>query len=348
MSQSIVWLSYGVLFLFLFLVILAGYMMLDAHRYQQKLRRIDHYMKQYNNDCYAYFIAGDDTRPLTFQHDEKCQAITYILESYVAYVQDVSIFKRIQRYAEAQYASTYRKLLRSYSTPKRLNVLYRIFSFQMKSLLPDVKTLLSKRISRRERVEALKIVAKLDETSIETFYMQQRARLHDGEIEVIVSCLSDDMIYQIVDQMHEDTRWLRAALKVMNRRQLQDGSTAVHALLQHEDRQVRLAAVRILSTIGTTEPLRTFESLFTSEDPIERQLFSKMAVHYPIEATYDYMYALAQDKVFDVRAEAIKSLTNYANHQSIFRRMLASLDDLYTTEMIQAYMSGELVNDAVH
>lgn len=347
--MSIITLSYAVLITFVVLVILASYMMLDAYQYQKKMRRIARYIETYKAQCYDYFIEADATQKVVPQNKEQKEAIEHTIENYIAFVKDDVILNRIYCYAEEQYAADYRKMLSGHSTPKRINVLSRIFNFKMTSLLPDVKQLLARRhLVRRERMEGLKIIASLDEMSAYEFYKTYKQELHEGEIDTIVSCMSDDMIYQIVDVAHEDDDWLLAALKSMERRQLTQGEAAINRLLKHSNRAIQLQAVKILTIIGTVKPISYFESLFLSEDPAERELFAQMASHYPIQETYPYMYTLAQDRVFEVRVQAVKSLTYYANHQSIFRHMLQSLKDNYAKDTIKAYMSGEMVNDAVN
>lgn len=347
--MSIMTLTYVVLIAFVFLLILSSYMMIDAYQYKKKLSRVAHYIDAYKAQSYNYFINADATQKIEPQNIEQKQAVEHMIENYIAFVKDDVILNRIYRYAEEQFEADYQKLLKSRSTPKRINVLTHIFNFKMTSLLPDVKQLLTTRsLTRHERVEGLKIIASLDETAAYGFYEMYRHELHDGEIDTIVSCMSNDFIYQIINEGHEDDAWLFAALKSMERRQLVEGKQSINRLLEHPNRTIQLQAIKILTIIGTMKPLSDFESLFSSEVPEERKLFAQLASHYPIKETYSYLFKLVQDRSFEVRTQAVKSLTYYVNHQEIFRYMLRVLKDNYAKDTIEAYMTGELVSDAVH
>lgn len=345
---GIIWLSYGVVAVFIALVFMMIYMTIDTKRFQKKQREMQAYVQQHTSACYGYFIEGDDKQKVVGRTRTELDAIETIAESYIAYINDTAILQRIYHYMDTYYSETYKRQFRGTSRTQRINALYQMLDFHIVSLLPDVKKMLAKKnIARKERFLGLKILATLDEATTYAFYCHAKESLAANQVTMIVNCMSDEMIYDIVDEKHTDTEWLVAALKVMAKRQLAYSSFVVHELLHHENAAVRDEAMNVLNAIGTEKALADFEDYFYSENPENRMLFAKLATHYTLEDVQAYLVVLAQDKSFIVRQAAIQTIGQYPNGRALFENMLASIDDAYMHDAIIAYLKGGSADVAV-
>ena len=338
---GVVWLSYGVVAAFIVLVLIMLYVSIDTKNYQKRQQQIKRDVQEHTAACYRYFIEGDDDSCVIASTNEEFEAIEEIVESYIAYVEDEAILTRIYQYMDTYYSATYRRQLGGNDTTKRINALYQIMDFHIISLLPEVKEmLLKKHITLKECFIGLKIVATLEEESTYKFYVHHKSKLAANQVTMIVNCMTDDRIYDIVDHEHTDIEWLVAALKVMAKRQLAYSSLVVHELLHHDVQIVRDEALQVLSAIGTEKSLMDFEEYFYSEDAESRMLFAKLASQYKLEDVSAYLVVLAQDKSFLVRQAAIHAIAQYPKGQEMFERMLETIDDAYMHDSIHTYLKG--------
>lgn len=345
---GIIWLSYGVVAAFIVLFLITIYVTVDTKKFQKRQREMAAYVQQHTPACYAYFVEGNEQQKVICSTSTEFEAIETIAESYIAYVKDDAILQRIYRYMDAYYSPAYKRQFRGKSRTQRINALYQMLDFHIVSLLPEVKKMLAKKnIARKERFLGLKIIATLDEATTYEFYRHAKKSLAANQVTMIVNCMSDDMIYDIVDEKHADTDWLVAALKVMAKRQLAYSSFIVHELLYHENVAVRDEAVNVLSAIGTEKSLADFEEYFYSENPENRMLFAKLAAQYTLDDVQAYLVVLAQDKSFIVRQAAIQAIGQYTNGRAMFEKMLASIDDAYMHDAINAYLKGGSADVAV-
>lgn len=338
---GVIWLSYGVVAAFIVLVLIMLYVSVDTKNYQKRQQQIKEYVQEHTAACYSYFIEGDEASCVICSTGAEFEAVEDIAESYIAYIEDDEILTRIYQYMDTYYSAQYQRQLHGKDTTARINALYQIMDFHVISLVPDVKQmLLKKHITLKERFIGLKIIATLEEESTYTFYASDKSKLAANQVTMIVNCMSDDMIYDIVDHEHEDAQWLVAALKVMAKRQLAYSSLVVHELLQHDLQIVRDEALRVLSAIGTEKSLVDFEEYFYSEDAESRMLFAKLAAQYKLEDVSAYLVVLAQDKSFLVRQSAVQAIAAYPKGYALFERMLETIDDAYMHDSIHSYLKG--------
>lgn len=338
---GVLWLSYGVVAAFVVLCLIMIYVSIDTKHYQKRQQQIQLYVQEHTAACYAYFIEGDEEKCVVCSTSAEFEAVEEIAESYIAYVEDDAILTRIYHYMDTYYRAFYARQLRGLDTTKRINALYQIMDFHIDSLVPAVKKmLLKKHITLKERFIGLKILATLDEENTYAFYARDKSKLAPNQVAMVVNCMSDEAIYDIVDQEHQDLEWLVAALKVMAKRQLAYSSIVVHELLQHEERLVREESLQVLSAIGTERSLSDFEEYFYSEDAESRMLFAKLASHYKLKEVSAYLVVLAQDKSFIVRQAAIQAIAAYPNGYAMFKRMLETIDDAYMHDAIHSYLKG--------
>lgn len=342
---SILTLSYAVLVSFIILIVLTIWISFDAHHYKRNEKKKECFVRENSQWCYEYFIEGITVSRHIGTSKLEREAIVQILESYIMYVKDDAILQRIYTYMNRYYGKVYKKMLKSKNGVERTNALYYILDFHIVDALPTVERRLRKgRLSRKERLESLKIIAKLEEHKIDSFFEQYREQLTEKECFTIANQLKDDTIYDIVNGEHADDPWLLAALQVMYTRQLTYAQVAVHCLLQHPNERVREVALYLLTIIGTDLPLQQFESYFYSEDASKRYVFTNLMAYYDVEDTYSYLLALIQDRDFNVRQAAVQTVATYAQSERIFERMLREMQDMYAIEAIDTFRNGVILD----
>ena len=342
---SISILSYAVLVSFIILVLLTIWISIDASRYQQKEKKKERLVRENRQRCYDYFIEGQIVARHVGTSTLERQAIVQILESYIMYVKDDAILQRIYTYMNRYYGAFYKKMLKSKNGVERINALYYILDFQIVDALPLIERRLRKgRLSTKERLESLKIIAQLEEEKIYSFFEQYREQLTEKECFTIANQLKDDTIYDIVNSEHEDEIWLLAALQVMYKRQLMYGQVAVHQLLEHPNEKVQQAALYMLMITGTNLPLQQFEHYFYADQAYKRYVFTNLMTYYDIRDTYFYLLTLIQDQDFIVRQAAVQTVSTYAHSERIFERMLEDMQDKYAIEAIDAFRNGGIID----
>ncbi len=298
------------------------------HRKTRSFNKINHYIQQNDRDWYNYLVLNKPLRNHSTTKDE-LEAIDTIFVSYVTTMNKEEILERASTYAALNMKNYYVKQLTSRDEAVRLHALQRTLILDLEFLVPLIERRLKENRtgSMEEYLLMLKVAAKYNRNLFLAHMYKPRLTFYDNEYHLLLSNIEDSYCDYFKDHFEELPIQLKLAfLETLCLKENLHATylTFFEGLLVSECNEIRLRALRAVSSFGEISHLKHYENFVHSSHWEERLLVAEILRFVTEEESYLYLEKLLQDSNSNVRKQAALSLMDVPNGKAILQGIIDS------------------------
>ncbi|QRG68997.1 HEAT repeat domain-containing protein [Brevibacillus choshinensis] len=338
----------------LLLIVLYVYLVWRKYLNIRITKRKGEWLSNREEELKKYLLSGEHSRKLIPTQRYQYEVLEDYFSEYLSNFKLESEKDPIAVFAETVFVPVYKKRLQKGNWSTRMNTLYFIDLFRLKSMQGDLLShLTSKKCSPEETHLIYNVLA--------TFEFDQFQDLLKGSKELppfhlsqIMSRLVDqDNLEGYVDRFEGFPLFLKKGIldvareKNLRSEQLQQ---LLEGLLQDEstDQELRIRALKTIGSLGyLTSPeiiTRMLETNVedkkwnTSQSAAEKMMIARLMGNIKKDCFLPYLERLISDSGYIVRVEAAKSIRKYKHGKEKLQQIAASHADLYAREIAMEWM----------
>jgi hypothetical protein len=324
-----------ILIFILILSILFIYLVFRKHEENKHVHVIKQIQLNEGHRLFNYLYKGEFSRSLVPKENDKFLAIEDLLTKFGTMVNSIEVNKRISSYTETYFSKKYRKLLSHRRWSIRMNVLYNIEDFQMRSLKPDVIKLLKKRmLTNEEKIQILRILASFDTENFASILLAAKPKLTPYASKEILTILNKENFHSFIIHFEQCPFELQMAMiDCIGEHHMLAYGTFIEQLLTHSKIEFRTSALKAISYLGKISSHQHILPFVHSQNWQERLMVCKVLGAIRDESFIPLLKKLMCDKSWWVRFQAGKSILKYKDYRKILESIIEQSDDHYASDM---------------
>lgn len=307
------------------------------NRKKRSFNKINHYIQQNDRDWYNYLVLNLPLRNHSTTKNELA-AIDTIFVSYVTSMNKEEILERASTYAALNMKNYYTKQLTSRDEADRLHALQRTLILDLEFLVPLIERRLkdNRTGSMEEYLLMLKVAAKYNRNLFLAHMYKPRLPFNDNEYHLLLSNIEDSYSDYFKDHFEELPIQLKLAfLETLCLKENLNATylTFFEGLLVSECNEIRLRALRAISSYGEISHVKHYEEFVDSTHWEERLLLAEILRFVKEGDSYTYLKKLMLDPNSNVRKQAALSLMDLPEGQAILQQVSDSEELILTTQV---------------
>ncbi len=326
----------GIGALFLILVMISIYIVLNNAKEKAVAEKIHIYIENKQNLWYRYL---NDEIPLPQElipnNNIEIKAIEVIFLAYVENVSNPSIKEKIRKYSNKYLRQYYLGLLSSKRWSLRMNALYRIISFGKDSLADECKKLEKRaKLSPEERFQLLVIQSAFDEANFVKEFANLSIKLSEYEYKKLLIGFNSDILKKMTHHMKDfPEEYQYYFIDVLGISRSLDFLPFLENNLSHKNPEIRIRSLKAINEIGIVSDMEPYKVFLNSPIWEERLMLAKLLGVFSLEEAYPYLEQLLQDENWWVRSNAARSIGNSKDGRSRLEMFIATAHDQYAIDM---------------
>ena len=308
---------------------------------KRTFNKINNYIQQNERDWYNYLVLKKPL-PKHLATKNELEAIDSIFVSYVTSMNKEEILERASTYAALNMKNYYEKQLSSGDENVRLQALQRTLVLDLEFLVPLIESRLKENRtgSIEEYLLMLKVAAKYNKNLFLAHMYKPRLPFYDNEYHLLLSNIDDRYCDYFQEHFEELPKQLKLAfLETLCVKENLNASylTFLERLLVSECNEIRLRALRAISSFGEISHLKHYENFVESSLWEERLLLAEILRFVTEDESYTYLRTLLLDSNNNVRKQAALSLMDLPEGKAVLQQVSEN-----EGESLAATTSGEV------
>ncbi|MGI6071572.1 MAG: HEAT repeat domain-containing protein [Lachnospiraceae bacterium] len=333
----------GIGVLFLLLIFLSIYMVVNGIRENIISKKQNRYILSKTDLWYRYF--HDEISFSAELVPNNRAEIKGVEEIFLAYVENISspaVKEKIRQFCNQYLKQYYSRLLSGIRWSTRMNALYRVISFEMDSLIDRCKKMQKKAgLSPEERFQLLIIHSVFDEADFIKEFVNLSANLSEYEYKKLLSRFDSGILKKLTYQINDfPTVYQYYFIDALGTSRNIDFLEFLESNLSHEDSEIRIRSLKAINEIGIVTDLGKYKVFLDSPVWEERLMLAKLLGIFPLELVYPYLEKLLQDENWWVRSNAARTIGNSKDGKFWLKVFIAIAKDRYAIEM-----AGEVLGE---
>ncbi|WP_051758480.1 HEAT repeat domain-containing protein [Rossellomorea vietnamensis] len=342
-------LFYFTVVLVVLLVILSGlclYLMIKKVNDNKNRKQIDQLKEEYQLPLFHFLQEGREAEGLTVRSPLQTRALVELLAGFSKMFASEDIQERLQGFAEEHFQPFILSQLGHRRWSIRMNALYWIQDFKMKSMVEPLKKLHgSKKVSKAEEIQLLKIAVLFDEKNLIERLTETKHELTEFEYSLLFHSFREDQFRPLVSAFEELPEVMKFAIidsiGVKNR---MEHVSFLKKLLDTGGSELRVRALKAVVGMEFYLDIPTL-SVHLSADSWQERLMAIKACEY-IRSTElsPALQALMSDPSFYVRSQAAQSLLRLENGEALLKEIAVHAKDGYARDMAEQWLERGAVS----
>lgn len=295
-------------------------------------------------DSFASYMTGHDQHRLIDQLETsryRSILVEKLLTYYVAVIKDGSFSQEVNVLSETYLSGPYTAVLKKNNRAKRINTLYYIEEFNMRSLTPLLLERL--RTVKKLDVETQQLIltlASLNETSVLGFLKQYP----DAPIRLyldLFSRLDPKLIEREIEKaLAGDFIPIKlSAIAFIGRARLFSFLPHVEQELQSTTAEIRIQSLKTVFRLHYMGKPDALEPFFHSDNWTERMFASRIAGVMTLERFKPKLRSLLSDPVWWVRYSAAEAFTHFGDGELLLTYFSDNHEDRYARDMAKQWLT---------
>ncbi|WP_289136061.1 HEAT repeat domain-containing protein [uncultured Brevibacillus sp.] len=339
-----------------FIVLMVIYVYLVWRKYVNQAihKRKGEWLSKHEQAIKAYLLTGKNCESFIPVKRYQFEALEDFFSAYLSNFKLESEEDTIVVFAESYFAPVYKKRLRKGNWSTRMNTLYFIDLFQMKSMKSDLLRHLKRRkCSPEESYLIYHVLAAFEYDQFEDLLKGSKEMPSFLLIQVMSRLIDQHNVEGYLDIFHElPLYWQKGFLDIVREKNLR--SEKIQQLLESlllndsTDKELRIRALKTISSLGClTSPeliMRMIEikeenDWNTPEAAVEKMMVARLMGSIKNDCYIPYLERLISDSSYNVRVEAAKSIRKFKHGKVTLQEIAASHEDLYAREIAMEWMA---------
>jgi hypothetical protein len=297
------------------LVMILVYLIIRKAIENRRNAEIEKQKMTFSEPLFSFLMTGELNLGLIPDTSAKKQAIEQLLSRYAEVLEGESEKKNLYVIAGVYLSDYYRVGLRSRNWSKRMNALYHIEDFQIRSLESNVRAIISrKKVTKDEEVIGLRILALFQYESLFEELVIQHTALSEFEYRNILLKASDQALDEFVLGFQQGQPPIqKAILDILAIKKDLKYISFIETIFQSYSDEIRLRALKTLASIGYVNDISQYLPLCKSEKWQERMMVARLLGVMQEEEGVKCLVDLMHDSSWWVRSQAAHAIRNYPN-----------------------------------
>lgn len=346
---------------FLFLLLTYVYLVFRKFRKNLYEKRKKEWLEKNREEFQRYLVGEIEASAMI---SRRCRPVeSYQFEAFEDFLSDFrsniktdSGFNPMDNFIKQYFIPRYRKRLFHSSWSIRMNTLYFIDLFKIKTMEDDVLRLLEdKKCSPEERYQIYLLLADFNYGKLHDLFKTSKGIPPFLLIEMTSRLINADNLETYVDNFRDfPFEWQLCILDVFRDKNLR--SIKLHELLEDllhaNDREMRVRAAKTIASLGyVSSPdiiIRLMDDNLQKEEwQNQKSIGEKMMLARLMGSIRDdrfllYLKQLICDKGYMVRSEAAKAIRKYKNGKESLLSIIAAHPDKYARNIAQEWLERDM------
>lgn len=345
-SRELLYFSIALVILLVILTGLCLYLMLKKVIDNKNRNQIERYKEEYQLALFQFLHEGVEAEELSVRSPLQTRALIELLAGFSKMFASEDMQERLQGFAEEHFQPFILSQLKHRRWSIRMNALYWIHDFKMKSMLEPLKKLhASKKVSKAEEMQLLKIQVLFDEKKLVERLSETKHELSEFEFSLLFHSFREDQFRPLIsafDNLPEVMRFaLIDSIGVKNR--MEHVSFLKH-LLDTGTTELRVRALKAVVGMEFYLDIPTLSVHLHADSWQERLMAIKACEYIRSTELSPVLQNLMSDPSFYVRSQAAQSLLRLENGQALLREIAAYAEDGYARDMAEQWLERGAVS----
>jgi len=270
------------------------------------------YLEKVDNKWNRYLLNEEDKpidKELIPKDRYEVQVVENLFLSYLENVNSLTMQEKIVAFSNEYLEVYYRKHLNSPKWSTRMNALYRIYDFQLHTLLDDCRDLENEKASKEERFQLLKIYSRLSNEHFLSTLLSKSINFSEHEYKQLLNKVPNENVERLMERFDELQEFCKYALiDMLGQKRNIDYLPFLESLLLNTNSEVRVKSLKAVYEIGWINTPEMYIHFVYSTIWEERFMVAKLMGLLPLGDTISYFQILLQDTSWRVYTEAAKSI----------------------------------------
>jgi hypothetical protein len=341
LEKEILYLSIATALIIVILSIILTYLIVRKAIEIRHNSKIEAYKNQYREHIFTFLMNGEFSDRFISNTIEKKLALEDLLSRYSEVLEGENEKKNLYILAELYLAEYYKNLLKSRKWSKRMNGLFRIEDFHIRSLELLVKDLVNrKKLTKSEQVLGLRILALFEDETLYDKLITNHSTLSEFDYRSILYKANETLIERFVLGFYQCQPALQyAILDILALKNELKYASFLETVYKSNSGEIRLRALKALASIGFVKNLNEFLPLCQSGKWQERMMLAKLLGAIGEVEGLKCLEELLHDSTWWVRSQAAQSMKNYPNGTSLLKMVYETSKDPYAKDMAREWMN---------
>ncbi|MCA1065119.1 HEAT repeat domain-containing protein [Rossellomorea sp. AcN35-11] len=332
--------------LVLLLTGLCLYLMMKKTIDNKKRDKIEQYKEEYQLPLFQFLQEGVKAERLYDSSPLQIRALVELLAGFSKMFASEDIQERIQGFAEDHFHGFIHSQLKHRRWSIRMNALYWIQDFHMKSMRGTLKEIhSSKTLSKPEEIQLLKIDVMFDEGDLITRLTGTKHELTEFEYSLLLHSFNEEQFRTLVHSYEELPAVVKFALiesiGVKNR---MEHAPFLKRLLGEGSTELRIRALKAVVGMEFYLDVERLSMHLKAESWQERLMAIKACEYIRTPELTPYLRELMSDSSFYVRSQAAQSLLRLKNGEEVLREIVTHGEDEYARDMAEQWLERGAVS----
>ncbi|MDV6378305.1 HEAT repeat domain-containing protein [Sporosarcina sp. GW1-11] len=330
----------------LFLVLLFLFLLLIFYRLRQVKRKktIQNYIERYQEKWISYLV-DDELSPeqLKPANAVEMEAVDELFFRLRYHFDSEELTKKINDYASEYMESYYLKQLTHRNPSIRINVLYKIYLYDLTFLHDAIIKQLEKKVhSKEEYLVLCKIVAKNFQTDFAPYYINPKIPLGEFDYKRLLVELDKSQIELLAEDFDDLPDLLKfTILDIVGANHYLDWLPLMHHCLDSPIQELRIRALKNIALLEVADAYSVYEKFASSTVWEERLMAAKIFAFSPQEQAEAVLNRLITDSSYAVRLQAAKSMKSLKNGQQALDSVITNSSDAFAVDLAEEMLGKE-------
>lgn len=340
-AKEVLYLSIATALIIITLSVILIYLVLRKALENRQKSKIEKLKNDFSEPLFHFLMEGEISKRLVLDTIEKKLAIEELLNRFSEVLEGDSEKKNLCSLAEIYLADYYKQRLQSRKWSKRMNSLYFIEDFQIKSLESDVIRLVNgKKVTKSEQVLGLRILASFQNENLFQQLTVLHAHLSEFDYRSILFKANVGVIDKMILGFYQCQPALQyAILDIFALKNELKYASFIESVFKSNTGEIRLRALKALAAVGFVKNIKDYLPLCQSEKWQERMMLAKLLGVIREEEGLKCLEDLLHDSTWWVRSQAGQSIKNYPNGKKLLKKVYQTSTDPFAKDMAWEWLN---------
>ncbi len=302
-------------------------------------KKIKNYMERIHQTVYAYLYQQRRSRHLVPDSSIKYSAIERLLTEYSTVIEGDGK-ERISQLADELFHDRYQNLLQQNKWSSRMNVLYKIDGFRMRSLSEVLKQMLSdEKTTKEEKLIIFRCLSNNGDDALSELFQSVAVPFSVLEYRSILNRIDEKTFMRIVDDYVLYPELLKLAIiDMIGIQKKLDFVLFLESQLSDEIFEIRIRSMKAIGEVGYVSDSEVVKHFAQSNQWEERLMAAKVIGKTRVVNGLDVLDTLIRDSSWMVRAQAAKAFLSYPDGLERLYDIRFTSDDRFARDMASEWI----------
>ncbi|NLP52920.1 HEAT repeat domain-containing protein [Bacillus sp. RO1] len=330
-----------ILSFFILLSILFFYMLVTKIMQNSLRQKIDQHKEELRAKVFEYLYRQNQAILEQEWNGKQWKAMEELFSDFADVVQGDEVQERITLFANTHFIEKYKRNLLHRRWSIRMNTLYAIEDFHLKSMVPYLLDTYEQRsLSQEERRQLLKILVRFQTNHWEDLLKEPKWLLSEFMYRSLLGVMTERQFQTMVTRFDAFPEYIQfPVLDMIGIQGKREFLPFLEDLLRNSSGEKKIRILKAMNELGYSKILEWMEHVgFPESTWEERLMLSKLLGRTNHKESLFILTELLSDKSYDVRNNAAKSILSIQGGADHLHQVLETSPDRFARDMAEEWL----------